>query len=485
MTGQAPAADGVPPASSSSSPATTAPKGFSQQPIVGVKEGFALLAFMAAIMFMMSFWIHWPTMSPNIYSDLMDAFYPRLSSATGIVPYVNYNLEYPVISAYVLWASSVWGNIYAFYITISSIIFASALGSIYVVYRALKERGEPMQRIMYFVIFTPVFIFYSIYNFDWTGAVFMVAAVYFGYKHQAMRSGVSMGLAIAARIIPIVCLPFIFFELQGRRDKIRLLVSTGLAWLVANLYFMVVDFHGWLYPYTFQAGFYDEDSWLGLFPAYSKDISIILLGISLGLILYSRKSLNLYQQSLLAMLAFSVFDYKFPPQYMIMLLPLFALTGVGYTEFMVANLLDMMIILWYFTHFFSFGDAIATSSPVQWISYLRQYALFLVYLKLLFDNWRRKTPVTTLRTSVAVIPDTGGGDSGGSSGSGSGPIPQTVIGGGLAVRTAVGGASSTDGGERAGTMVSVVAAAAELDTPTSGSRSPGQTKDHLLVTLGT
>jgi hypothetical protein len=401
------------------------PKNFSPQPIVGIKEGLALLVFMAGIMFMMSFWLHWPTMSPNIYSDLMDAFYPRITSAPGIIPYVNYNLEYPVISGYVLWVSSVWGrNLYAFYITISSIIFACVLGSIYIAYRALKERGEPIQRIMYFLIFTPVFIFYSIYNFDWIGAVFMVAAVYFGYKHQAVKSGVSMGLAIAARIIPIVCLPFIFFELKGRKDKARLLVATALAWLAVNIYFMVVDFQGWLYPYTFQAGFYDEDSWLGLFPADSKDISIVLLGISLGVILYKRKSLNLYQQSLLAMLAFVVFDYKFPPQYLIMLLPLFAITGVGYAEFMVANILDMMIILWYFTGIFSFGNAIATSSPVQWISYLRQYALFLVYLKVLLDTkWKKgRAPAQVPGTVVAsdMGAGSGSGGSGGSGGSDSG-----------------------------------------------------------------
>ena len=395
---------------------------------------------MAGIMFMMSFWLHWPTMSPNIYSDLMDAFYPRITSAPGIIPYVNYNLEYPAISAIVLYASSVWGNLYAFYITISTIIFACVLGSIYIVYRALKERGEPIQRIMYFLIFTPVFIFYSIYNFDWIGAVFMVAAVYFGYKHQAMRSGVSMGLAIAARIIPIVCLPFIFFELKGRKDRVRLLAATGLGWLAVNVYFMAVDFHGWLYPYTFQAGFYDEDSWLGLFPADSKEISIVLLGVSLGLILYKRKNLNLYQQSLLAMLAFVVFDYKFPPQYMIMLLPLFAITGVGYTEFMVANLLDMMIILWYFTNVFSFGNAIVTSSPVQWISYLRQYALFLVYLKVLLESrWKKgRAAVDVPGTVLTGDSGVGGGSGGGGVGGGSSSISNG--------RGSGGGGSSNDGG---------------------------------------
>jgi len=68
---------------------------------------------------------------------------------------------------------------------------------------------------------------------------------------------------------------------------------------------------------------------------------------------------------------------------MILLLPLFALTGVGYREFMVANVLNVMLILWWFTPAFNLGNALSVTSPVQLIAYARQFLLYLVFVKLL------------------------------------------------------------------------------------------------------
>jgi len=340
-----------------------------KDPILGLREGFAILVFIASIFFMMSFWLHFPGMHPILH-------------ANGIIPYASYKLEYPAVSAIVLYVSSIWRNMYAFYISMSAILFGCMVGALYVVYRALKERGEPIQRITYFMIFTPSFIYFSIYSFDWIGAVFMVAAVYFGYRRKAVWSGASIGLATAARIIPIIFLPFLFLGFKSRKNRVLLLASAGGAWLASNAYFMVTNPQGFLYPYTFQAGFYSEDSWLNVFSQYSKVVSALLLLASLSLLLYERRRFNIFQQSLLAMLAFVVFSYKFPPQYMVMLLPLFALTGEGYWEFMVADILNVMLILWYLTPLFSGGNALIPGSPVQWIAYLRQVAPFLVFARM-------------------------------------------------------------------------------------------------------
>ncbi len=383
------------------------PDGDHKASALGVDEGLSLLVFMASTFFLMSFWLHFPGMNPNVYSDLMDILWPRILHSPGIVPYVSYNLEYPAISAAVLYVSSVWRNVYAFYLSISAILFGCMLGALYLVYRALKEREEPTQRIAYFVVFTPSFIYFSIYSFDWIGAFFMVAAVYFGYKRRALKSGVSIGLATAARVIPIVCLPFLFFEFKGRRNRTLLLLSAGGAWLAANLYFILAGFKGFLYPYQYQAGFYAEDSWLGLFSPYSRDVSALLLGVALGLVLYRRRKFNIFQQTLLAMLAFVVFSYKFPPQYMILLLPLFALTGVSYREFMLVNILDVTLILWYFTPLFNLGAPLALGGPVQWVGYLRQYVLFLVFAKMMLGGAKKgQKPIesrVTLEEKVPIV----------------------------------------------------------------------------------
>ena len=346
-------------------------------------QGFPHLAATAATFFLVSFWLHFPGMYANVYSDLMDTLWQRIIHSTGILPYVSYKLEYPAVSAAVLYASALWGNMYAFYASMSLILFSCMLGTLFIVHRSLRERGQPVQAIAYFVVFTPSFVYYSIYSFDWIGAVLMVASIYFAYKRRAVRSGLFIGLAAAARIIPIVCLPFLLLEFKSRKNRVLLLASAGAAWLAVNSYFMVTDLPGFLYPYQFQAGMGVEDSWLGLASPFAKEVSIIAFGGALGLILLRRERFNLFQQTLLAMLAFVICSFKFPPQYMILLLPLFALTGVGYREFIVANILNVVLILWWFTPAFNLGNALSPTSPVQLIAYARQFLLYLVFVKLL------------------------------------------------------------------------------------------------------
>jgi hypothetical protein len=357
-----------------------------------MSQRFRQLAATATMFFLVSFWLHFPGMHANVYSDLMDALWQRIIHATGILPYVSYNLEYPALSAVVVYVSSLWGDMYAFYVSMSLILFSCMLVTLFIVHRSLREMGQPVQAIAYFVIFTPSFIYYSIYSFDWIGAVFMVASIFSAYKRRAVASGLFVGLAAAARIIPIVCLPFLVLEFKNKKNGLLLVVSAGAAWLAANSYFIATDFKGFVYPYLFQAGYGVEDSWLGLASPFSKEASILAFGAALVLILLKRERFNIFEQSLLAMLAFVICSFKFPPQYMILLLPLFALTGVGYREFMLANVLNVMLILWYLTPAFNGGNASSVSSPVQWISYARQGLLYLVFVKLLAAGGRAAAP---------------------------------------------------------------------------------------------
>jgi hypothetical protein len=352
------------------------------------------ILFMATIFFLISFWLHFPGLTPNNYTDLMDTLWPRIHQASGIIPYRDYNLEYPAISALVLYVSSLWRDEYGFYFTMSAILLLCMLIAVLFVYKILTMRGLSVQRLTYFVIFTPSFIYFSVYSFDWIGASLMVASIYFALARRVKLSGVSMGLAIAARIIPIVCLPFLLYEFKKTRNRRIFLVSTASAWLAANLYFIFTNLQGFLYPYVFQAGFYAEDSWLNILPSQlAKPLSVILLCSLLGLIIFWRKRFSLVQQSLLAVLAFVIVSFKFPPQYMILLLPLFALNAVAYGEFMIANILDVMLILWYFSPIFSLGDSVSPSSPVQWIAIARQFILAIVFVRVFLSSRNTVVPV--------------------------------------------------------------------------------------------
>jgi hypothetical protein len=139
---------------------------------------------------------------------------------------------------------------------------------------------------------------------------------------------------------------------------------------------MIANWQGFLYPYVYQAGWGVEDSWLGFLPPnYVKIVSLILL-LSLVTLLFVRTRRGLLVEAcFLALLTFVLTSYKFPPQYMIMLLPFFALCTSRYTLVMAANLLNTMIIIWWFIPALSFGNPWIITSPVQWIAILRQAIL--------------------------------------------------------------------------------------------------------------
>jgi hypothetical protein len=366
--------------------------------------------------FLLSFWLHYPGLNPTNRSDLLGSFWPRIinniEAGRGITPYVDYNLEYPAISGWLLWVSSLGRDAYSFYFTMSTLLFLFMLGGLYATAKTILLRSSSslssLSSLERFVIFTPVFIYYSIYSFDWTGAALLTVSIYFAYRDNDVMSGIAMGLAIAARVIPLVCLPFILLSFEDARRRFRYLGMVVIAWLIPNVYFMVVSFNGFLYAYTFQAGYAAEDSWLNAIPdlTVAKVISAALLLGMLLLLLRWRKRFDLSELCLLSMLWFFVAGFKFPPQYVVLALPLFALVGArrgtvaaegggreedeggrwilkNYGLFMLVNILDVTLILWYTTPSLSLGNPVVISSPVQWISIARQVMLLPIIIGLI------------------------------------------------------------------------------------------------------
>ncbi|MFQ5970327.1 MAG: hypothetical protein ACE5J2_07535 [Nitrososphaerales archaeon] len=339
--------------------------------------GFKYIAIAATIFFLISFWLHYPRLVPTNYTDVVGIWH-RSGVTEGLIPYVDYNLEYPVITGLAVYFSSIWGDLHTYYFIMNIMVFTSVLVSIYFVYRMLKKSNQPHDRINYFIIFTPTFIFFSIYSFDWIGISLLVLSIYFSYTQKAHLSGLFLGLSVAARIIPIVCLPFLLREFRSLREKMIFLIAAVSAWLAPNIYFMVVDFEGFLHPYAFQSTWGVEDSWIIIFGQFfpgRQNLSLVLLVSLLAFIYFWRRRFSVQEACLLALLAFVLTSYKFPPQYMILLLPFFALNKTNYSLFMTANILNVLIILFWFTPSFNLGSPLQITSPVQWVAIARQLVL--------------------------------------------------------------------------------------------------------------
>jgi hypothetical protein len=340
----------------------------------------------ASTFFILSYWIHYPDLAyASTYSDIYNALWFRIALSHGL-PYIDYPLEYPILAGVLLWFASTWHNVWDYYNTISLVFYACMLAGVSVVYRLIRLTGGISSKVTYYIIFTPSFIYFSIYSFDWMGISLLLFSIFFAFRRKALLAGGFMGLSVAARLIPIVCLPFIFKEFRSWRERSMLLGASLLGWLLPNLYFLSRNWYGVYWTYQFQASYPVEDSWLGVVTASTSLttthlVSALLLISTLSLIFFWRKRrFTLIEASLLAMLAFVLTGYKFPPQYLILLMPLLALNRTNYALSMIANILNTMIILLWFTPEFNLGNPHIISSPIQWIAIARQAFLLPIFL---------------------------------------------------------------------------------------------------------
>jgi len=397
----------------------------------------------ASIFFGLSFFLHHPMYnSPWYYSDIIWApslVDGRAAIRNGLIPYIDFGLEYPVLSGLIFYVSSrftydpPYGFPVNYYRVTSLILYFFVMGSVFLIYKLCELHGVDRNRILVYCLCTPSFAFFTIYTFDWVGNFFLFLALYLFLSNRSkysLVSAVALGLGIASRIMPLLCIPFFLLELKDWRDRINYALTTFLGWLVPNAYFMLKNFDLFLYTYRFQATIWGiEDSWLIFlfertnpmiylfgFPLtkVSNLVSAVLLFYLFSRIVLDGRKLNLVQRCFLILLAFVVTSFKFPPQYMLMLTPFFALTAtVSYPVFITADLLDTMIILWWFEPMFRLFDAISASSPVQWISAIRQALLFLTFLKVLyperFEKFRSSTsphpsPINTMDMTAKSSP---------------------------------------------------------------------------------
>ncbi len=341
----------------------------------------------ASAFFLLSYWLHNPKLyNVTLYGDIYPTLWLRIAASSGIVPYFNYFLEYPPLTAILLWIASIWHNLLDYYNTISLVLYASMIAAVTVVYRLLRESKLSTHNVTYYVIFTPSFLLYSIYSFDWLGVSLLLLSLLFTLRKKPLLAGSFMGLSVAARLIPVVCFPFVYKEFKSTRDRSVLISTSFLAWLAPHLYFLWRDWYSIYYAYVFQASYPVEDSWLNIVTALSSLTTIHLVSALLlvsalaSIYFWRRRRFTLLEASMLAMLAFVLTSYKFPPQYLILLMPLLALNKTDYTLTMTANVLNAMIILLWFTPTFNLGNPHVLSSPIQWISIARQLLLLPIFL---------------------------------------------------------------------------------------------------------
>jgi hypothetical protein len=265
------------------------------------------------------------------YSDLPALFEAR-GLSTNEWPFASddNSVEYPVVTAMVMYATSFAANSPVSYFNIN--IFFLILLFIATVLVVRKIRPE----FAYLVPVAPAMIASLFINWDLWAIASMMIAIYWFDRKQYLASSVLLGISISTKFLPIFLLipiVFIFWRDAKMKEAIKYLAITFGIWLAINLPFAVTTPTGWwrFYKLNLDRGpdwgsFWLALQQLGINLTNLNYLSVLLLLIALttiAILLFELK----YTPSLASVAFFVIASVMlaskvYSPQYVLWLTPL-------------------------------------------------------------------------------------------------------------------------------------------------------------------
>ena len=265
------------------------------------------------------------------YSDLPALFEAR-GLSTNQWPFASddNSVEYPVITAMVMYVTSFAANSPVSYFNIN--IFFLILLFIATVLVVRKIRPE----FAYLVPVAPAMIASLFINWDLWAIATMMLAIYWFDRKQFLYSALLMGVSISTKFLPIFLLipiVFIFWREHKIKEAIKYLAITFGTWLLINLPFAVTTPTGWwrFYKLNLERGPDWGSIWLALQQLGINFTNLNWLSILLLLIALTTIAILLFELKYtptLASIAFFVIaavmlaSKVYSPQYVLWLTPL-------------------------------------------------------------------------------------------------------------------------------------------------------------------
>jgi hypothetical protein len=265
------------------------------------------------------------------YSDLPALFEAR-GLSTNEWPFASddNSVEYPVVTAMVMYATSFAANSPVSYFNIN--IFFLILLFIATVLVVRKIRPE----FAYLVPVAPAMIASLFINWDLWAIASMMIAIYWFDRKQYLASSVLLGISISTKFLPIFLLipiVFIFWRDAKMKEAIKYLAISFGIWLAINLPFALTTPTGWwrFYKLNLDRGpdwgsFWLALQQLGINLTNLNYLSVLLLLIALttiAILLFELK----YTPSLASVAFFVIASVMlaskvYSPQYVLWLTPL-------------------------------------------------------------------------------------------------------------------------------------------------------------------
>ncbi len=306
------------------------------------------------IRFKESIYMWWFLNFSTYPGDLWNFFFNYLKK--GMV----YPPEYPtgLRFFYEFMGFNTYENYTVFFIVNHIILLGFALGTTYLLYRLLKERGHELRRLWYFWILAPSFIFYGTINYDLPVVFLIVLSVFLFSKEKYYQSVFWLALGVVVKVFPVFLLPLFIWK-APKELRIKLFVLFGTVVLALNLPYMLTDFKAWIFPYVWQIssniskGPDQGTYWWLIYPLTGKFtgwLSLILFGGFYWYTCAKMKKAHFFDLCLNVIFLFLLTDRIYSPQYNLYLLPFLVLATYPAHKktFYFMDVLNVIIVLFCF-----------------------------------------------------------------------------------------------------------------------------------------
>ena len=265
------------------------------------------------------------------YSDL-SALYVSRGLDTNTWPYASddNSVEYPVITAMVMYATSFVAKSPASYFNVN--IFFLVLLFLATVIVVRKIRPE----LAYLSAIAPAMIASLFINWDLWGITTMMLAIYWFDRKQYLHSALILALSISTKFLPIFLLipiAFILWRDTKLKELVKYVAVVAVTWLAINAPFALTTPTGWwrFFKLNLERGADWGSVWLalqqlGLNLTNLNYLSILLLLIgltSIAIFLFELKHTpTLASVAFIVMAAVMVASKVYSPQFVLWLTPL-------------------------------------------------------------------------------------------------------------------------------------------------------------------
>ena len=265
------------------------------------------------------------------YSDL-PALYASRGLDTNVWPYSSddNSVEYPVITAMVMYATSFAAKSPASYFNINIFFLILLFIATLIVVRKIRPEFAYLSAI------APAMIASLFINWDLWGIATMMLAIYWFDRKQYLYSALILALSISTKFLPIFLLipiAFILWRDAKLKELVKYVVVVAATWLAINAPFALTTPTGWwrFFKLNLERGADWGSIWLalqqlGLSLTNLNYLSILVLLIALtsvAIVLFELKyTPTLASVAFIVMAAVMIASKVYSPQFVLWLTPL-------------------------------------------------------------------------------------------------------------------------------------------------------------------